>query len=99
MRLRALLLIVVIAFTSGVVCAIVCPEDMFESHENDCRQCISTDFVVSAKTSDDPGAVPHASYTAWIELPHLSGLHDAVDPSQAFATPPLHHTPILALRL
>ena len=99
MRWRSLLLIFVIAFTSGVICAIICPEDIFESHDSNCTQCISPAFVISAKSSDDFGAVPQALCLAWVELAHLSWLHETVDSPQAFATPRLHQTPILALRI
>ena|SRR5688572_1066600 len=99
MGLRALLLIFIFAFTSGLACAIVCPEDTLESHESDCTQCTSTDLVVSAKPSDEHGALPHAFSTASIDPANLLELHDALDNSKISGSPPPSSTPIRTLRI
>jgi hypothetical protein len=100
MKLRALLLIVLLNSMSGVVCAIVCPEDTSDSHASECTQCISTDVVVSTKLSDVQAVDTIAfSCTVAIDFTRLSRPRDAVDPARTSANPPFHDAAILPLRV
>jgi hypothetical protein len=99
MKLSAILLILVFAFTCGVACAIVCPEDTVESHENDCTQCTSPDFVVSAKSSDDHALATHAFSPESVDLANLSCRDNPVDRSTTLESPSPRRTGILTLRV
>src|SRR5688572_4795652 len=100
MKLRALLLIVVLALMSGVICAIVCPEDTSDSHGIECTQCIPTDVVVSAKISGDQALDTYAlCCTAAIDISSLSKSRDTLDQSRTLASPPSHRAATLALRV
>jgi hypothetical protein len=100
MHLRALLLIFIFVCTSGVLCAIVCPEDTLDSHSTKCTQCISTDLLVSAKSSDHQQVDAYAFGCAVsMDVPKLFLLTGAVDHPQSLTDPPFHPTAVLPLRV